>query len=270
MDLNVRNYRIKDEIIINCFDTWSNSMQNLLNDSYKIIEKYRKREKEILELKEKYKREDKIYEIFCLRNEYYGIICDLKEKFYNILLSENKDIICFHASRYTNKEKDRIYKYGLKTSSKYNIFERIENLLKDGYINDEESKFLKENNLLIEQDCGRENQIWVTIGNENISYSTDSGLYSLYNNYGGEIQYFCIENSILGNKLNKLSKPCLIILKLNTKQIEEYSLQGLIDNIFSNINFENSELVGYDLCTKAKNVLIEDIIEINENSRIIF
>ena len=174
MDLEVRKYKNKDEIIINCFDTWTNSLQNLIKENYDTIEKYRRKEKEIFELKEQCKRENKVYNIFDLRNEYYDTICDLKEKFHNILLKENKPLICFHASRYTDKEKDRIYKYGLKTSSKDNLLDRIQNLLNDGYIDEKESEFLKEHHLLIKQDNMRENQLWVTLGNVNISHSVDS------------------------------------------------------------------------------------------------
>lgn len=86
MDLEVRKYKNKDEIIINCFDTWTNSLKKLIKDNYEIIEEYRKKEKEIYELKEQYKRENRIYEIFDLKNEYYDAFCDLKKKFHNILL----------------------------------------------------------------------------------------------------------------------------------------------------------------------------------------
>ena len=106
MNLEVRKYRSKDEIIINCFDTWSNSIKDLIRDNYEIIEKFREKEKEIFDLKEQYKRENKIYKIFDLRNEYYDTLDELKERFYNILLSENKAFICFHASRYTKKERE--------------------------------------------------------------------------------------------------------------------------------------------------------------------
>lgn len=130
MNLEVRKYKVKDEIIINCFDTWSIAMQTLVKDNYKIIDNYRKRNEEICFLREKYKREkykrenniDKIYE---LRNEYYDNYDKLKEKFYEILLSEDMPFICFHASRYTEKEKVRIFKEGLKTSSKDNLYNRI-------------------------------------------------------------------------------------------------------------------------------------------------
>ena len=269
MDLEVRKYKNKDEIIINCFDTWTNSLQNLIRENYDTIEKYRNREKQLYELREQYKRENRIYEIFDLRNEYYNTFCELKEKFLNFLLTENKPLICFHASRYTDKEKDRICKYGLKTSSKGNLLNRIENLLKDGYIDENEARFLKEHNLLIKQDNMRENQLWVTLGNVNISYTIDSGLFNFYNNYGGEIQYFCIENSQLGDKLNKLSKPYLIVLKLNPTQIVEYGLAILVDNIFNRITFEDSQQVEYEFYTTKQNVLVEGIIEIDTNSQII-
>lgn len=269
MDIKPKKYRDKDEIIINCFDTWTNSLKSLINDNYDIIEKYRRKQKEIFELKEQYKLENKIYNILDLRNEYYNTICDLKEKFQNILLKENKPLICFHASRYTDKEKDRILKYGLKTSSKDNLLDRIQNLLNDYYIDEKESEFLKKHHLLINQDNMRENQLWVTLGNVNISYSVDSGLFNFYDNYGGEIQYFCIENSQLGDKLNDLSKPYLIILKLFPTQIVEYGLRILIDNIFNRIKFKNSEEVEGEFFTNEKNVLVEDIIEVDVNSTII-
>ena len=291
MNLEVRKYKNKDEIIINCFDTWTNSLQNLIKDNYDTIEKYRRKEKEIFELKEQYKRENKVYNIFDLRNEYYDTICDLKEKFQSDIIEyaanpelealdfEEYGIKAPHGylfygppgcgKTYTDKEKDRIYKYGLKTSSKDNLLDRIQNLLNDGYIDEKESEFLKEHHLLIKQDNMRENQLWVTLGNVNISYSVDSGLFNFYDNYGGEIQYFCIENSALGDKLNNLSKPYLIVLKLYPTQIVEYGLSILLDNIFNRINFENSEQVEYEFYTDEKNVLIEDMIEIDINSKII-
>ena len=269
MDLRVRNYIKKDEIIINCFDTWPNSLKSLMCENYELINNFRKREKELLSLEERYKHENNTYEIFSLINEFYNTFNELKEKFYNILLSENKPLICFHASRYTNKEKDRIRMYGLKTSSKDNLIDRIENLLKDGYIDEVESQFLKKHNLLIKQDNMRENQLWVTVGNVNIAYCSYSGLFNFYDNYGGEIQYFCIENHSLGEKLKKLSKPYLVVLKLCPTQIVECGLRILVDNIFNRINFENSEQVEYEFFTTEPNVLIEDIIEIDQNSKII-
>lgn len=270
MDLEVRKYKNKDEIIINRFDTWTSSMQKLIKENYDIIEKYRRKENEIFELKERYKRENRNYDIFDFKNEYYDTICKLKKDFLNILLTENKPLICFHASRYTDKEKDGILKFGLKTSSKNNLFDRIQNLLNDGYIDEEESEFLKEHHLIIKQDNMRENQLWVTLGNVNISYNTDSGLFNFYDNYGGEIQYFCIEKSLLGNKLKSLSKPYLAILKLHPMQIVKNKLSDLIDNIFNRIKYNNSEDVDYEFFTTEEIVLIEDIIQIDENSKIIF
>lgn len=270
MDLEVRKYKNKDEIIINCFDTWTSSMQKLIMENYDTIEKYRRKENEIFKLKERYKRENRTYDIFDLKNEYYNTLCELKEDFFNILLTENKPLICFHASRYTDKEKDRILKFGLKTSSKDNLIDRIQNLLNDGYIDEEESEFLKKHHLLIKQDNMRENQLWVTLGNVNISYSVDCGLYNFYDNYGGEIQYFCIENSLLGNKLKSLSKPYLVILKLHPTQIVEHGLCILVDNIFNRIKLNNSEDVDYEFFTTEEIVPIEDIIQIDEDSKIKF
>lgn len=268
MDLEIRKYKNKNEIIINCFDTWTNSMQKLINENYDTIRKYRKREKEIFELKKQYKRENKFCDPFNLNNEYYNNLDKLKKIFLDILLTENKPLICFHASRYTDKEKNRILKFGLTTSSKDNLFNRIQNLLNDGYIDKNEFEFLKKHNLLIKPDNMRENQIWVTLGNVNISYSLDSDLFSIYNNYGGEIQYSCIEKSLLGNKLNSLSKPFLVILKLYPTQIVKYGLSGLVDNIFSNVEFNNSEDVDYEFFTTEGIVPIEDIIQIDGDSKI--
>lgn len=200
MDLEVRKYKNKDEIIINCFDTWTSSMQNLIIKNYDIIEKYRK-------------KENKPYDIFDLKNEYYDDFYELKKEFMDILLTENKPLICFHASRYTDKEKDRILKFGLKISSKDNLFHRIQNLLNDGYIDKEESEFLKKHHLLIKQDNKRENQLWVTLGNVNIS-TNSTGLYEVYNNYGGEILFRCKQNDKLCERLNRVSNPYLVIIAL--------------------------------------------------------
>ena len=46
MDLEIRKYKNKDEIIINCFDTWTSSMQKLIKENYDIIQKYRRKEKD--------------------------------------------------------------------------------------------------------------------------------------------------------------------------------------------------------------------------------
>lgn len=269
MNLEVRKYKVKDEIIINCFDTWSIAMQNLIKDNYKIIDNYRKRNEEMYFLREKYKRENNIDKIYELRNEYYNNYDKLKQKFYEILLSEDKSFICFHASRYTEKEKDRIFKEGLRTSSKDNLYNRIENLLYDGYIDEDEMNFLKEHHLLANKNNMRENQIWVTLGNVNISYSNDSGLMNVYDNYGGEIQYFYIEKFQIGSKLNNLSKPYLVVVKLRPSQIVEYELRNLIYNLFNNVCFENSEKVESEFFTEEENVIVEDIIEVDENSKII-
>ncbi len=266
MDLNIRKYRKKDEIIINCFDTWSDSMKKLISDKYEIIKKFRKRNEEIDDLKRRYKQENKIYDIFDTRNEYNNAFNELKEKFKNILLSENKLFICFHSSRYTEKEKDRIKEDGLKISSKVNLYNRIDNLLKDGYINENECTFLKKHNLLLKPN-NRENQLWVTTGNVDIS-TESTGLYYVYNNYGGEIIYCCKDNESLVKKLNILSKPYLVVLKLRPKQIE-HNLNFLIENIFNRINFDNSEKVEYEFYTNDEPIFIEDIIEVDENSRII-
>ena len=50
-------------------------------ENYEIIEKFRKMERELSELKEQYKRENKIYDTFDLKNEYYNAHKKLKEKF---------------------------------------------------------------------------------------------------------------------------------------------------------------------------------------------
>ena len=269
MDLKVRKYRKNDEIIINCFDTWSKTLKKLVNDNRKLIKKYRKREKQISILTEKYKNENKIYKIPDLKNQFYELYNDLKEKFYNILITENKELICFHASRFTCYEVERIKIEGLKTSSISNLMNRIDNLIRDGFIDESEGDLLRNNHLLMNKNNMRENQIWVTLGNVNISYDINSGLYNFYNNYGGEIQYFRTEKLYLGEKLKKLSKPYLIVLKLRPTQIIKYGLKELVENIFNRIDIENSNQVEYEFFTTEENVPIEDFIEIDENSKII-
>lgn len=262
MDLEVRKYKNKDEIIINCFDTWTSSMQKLIMENYDTIEKYRRKENEIFKLKERYKRE-----IFDLKNEYYNTLCELKEDFLNILLTENKPLICFHASRYTDKEKDRIFKFGLKTSSKNNLFARIQNLLNDGYIDEEESKFLKEHNLLTKQDKTRENQLWVTLGNVNIS-TNSTGLYEVYNNYGGEILFRCKQNEKLCEKLNKVSNPYLVIITLTPDLMNRNHLKCFIDSVFNNIELKNSEKIESEFYVSTEPIPIKDIIQVDESSKI--
>lgn len=56
-------------------------MKSLVIENYEIIEKFRKMERELSELKEQYKRENKIYDTFDLKNEYYNAHKKLKEKF---------------------------------------------------------------------------------------------------------------------------------------------------------------------------------------------
>lgn len=267
MDLEVRKYKNKDEIIINCFDTWTSSMQKLIMENYDTIEKYRRKENENFKLKERYKRENKPYDIFDSKKEYYDALCELKDKFLDILLTENKPLICFHASRYTDEEKDRILKLGLKTSSKHNLFDRIQNLLDDGYIDEEESEFLKKHNLLIKQDNKRENQLWVTLGSVNIS-TNSTGLYEVYNNYGGEILFRCKQNEKLCEKLNKVSNPYLVIITLTPDLITPYHLTSFIDNVFDNIELKNSKKIKSEFYVSTEPIPIKNIIQVDESSKI--
>lgn len=120
-------------------------------------------------------------------------------------MSENKPFICFHASRYTNKEKDRIMVNGLKTSSIENLVERIDMLLKDGYISESELRFLKDHNLLAKVDNKRENQLWVTLGKVDI-FTISIGLHNVYNNLDGEIIYCWKKNIILVEKIKRIEQ----------------------------------------------------------------
>lgn len=79
---------------------------------------------------------------------YYSEIQCLQKKFSEIFYKEEKELLCFHATRLMDYEVEDIKTEGLNYCSEESINNRIDNLFKHNLINNSERNLLQNNNAI--------------------------------------------------------------------------------------------------------------------------
>lgn len=254
MNIELRKYG-EEYLILNNIETWPKEWCDYIKENIEIIEDYFDERK-----KSNY---SSLY-----TNKNYE---DIESKFKEILLNTDCELICYHATRLVDYEVEDIKQNGLATSTEDLINKKIDLLKRNSLINDEERDILKKINLLNkpEQKKIRENKINFCYGKQKINLHKDnnSSLYNFYANYGGEIINFGLlkENKDLQQKLNKLSKPYLIICSIKLCNIED-AVRSWAPELIEYFYKKGCNEINKQFSITSNYSKVLDIIEIDENS----
>lgn len=272
MNVKLDKYKSK-YIILNDFSTWNKSWITLLEENREIMELYIRRDKEI----EKQNRDKGAgYDPLAVNNYYSEIQC-LQKKFSEIFYKEEKELLCFHATRLMDYEVEDIKAEGLNCCSEESINNKINNLFKRSIINDYEHNLLQSNNVIndAEQFRVRKHKLYFIFGYQDIRCSTAnlSALDPFLLNYGGEAIYRYFDRETgnspkkeLLEKLNSLSKPYIVISKFKTQELEERFGDQLFDTIMMKYIENVPNKISNEFYTLKTNVSCLDVIEVDENS----
>lgn len=232
MRIDLRRYLYEDTVILNMADTWPKEWVELLDKNKRLIRNYKYMQTRNNTLQSKaYSYHPYKTEYLNRKNKYYDAYEALKIEFGNLIRKFNKTFLCYHASRYMREEIEDIIANGLNVSTQKSVRYRLNNLLGNDYISLVECKSLYENNLLQTQ-VTRNNLLYFTLGNVDVSYPNSYDLFNLYNNFGGEIIYETIEGTELAKRLNSSSVPCLVIAGIKSDMVDDFNLHKIVDNIF--------------------------------------
>lgn len=256
-------------IVLNDFETWPNEWILFLDKNRIEIEKYLFREKEI-EINKK-----KLDDVTAV-NEYTPTKKKIEAAFSNLFFDEKYEFYCFHATRLMDYEVDNIQREGLENCTEEFIRLKIDNLLNHKFINKTEYELVISSNFLNvkKQKPLRENRLYFIFGNQDIRYVEDnqSVIWTFLSNYGGEVIHRGLEsigNETLISKLNKNSKPYLVICKMKMSILKEQFDYRLFDTFIKPyINKEmdviKNEFYIFDNCVDCV-----DVVELDDSSEII-
>lgn len=272
--MNVKLDKYKDVyIILNDFSTWPKSWTTFLEENRETMELYNRRYKEIEEQK---LDKEKFYEQNIV-NEYSNSMQDIEGKFSDIFYKEEKELLCFHATRLMDYEVENVKTEGLKIFSKDNISNKIDDLYKHNIINESERNLLQINYKTnhVKQIDVTKNRLYFVFGHQDIRCSTDnmSVLHPFLLNYGGEAIFKCFDRELDGspkkellNKLNSLSKPYIVISKTKILQLWERYGEQLFDLIIKHYIENQPNKIYNEFNTSQTNVSCLEIVEVDENS----
>lgn len=267
-NVNFNTY-LNSAIVLNDVETWPREWILFLEKNRKEIEKYIFREKEI-EINKK-KLDDAT-----VVNEYNSTKKKIEAAFSNLFFNERYEFYCFHATRLMNYEADNIQQEGLENCSEEAIRLKIDNLLNHKLINKTEYELIISSNFLnVErQKLLRENRLYFIFGNQDIRYVEDnsSAIWTFLSNYGGEVIHLglaSIGNETLISKLNKNSKPYLVICKMKMSILKEQFEYCLFNTFIKSYFDKKVDKIENEFYVCGNCVDCVDIVELDDSSKII-
>ena len=267
-NVNFNTYLIS-AIVLNDVETWPREWILFLEKNRKELEKYIFREKEI-EINKK-----KLDDVTVV-NEYTSTKKKIEAAFSNLFFNERYEFYCFHATRLMNYEVDNIQREGLKNCSKEAIRLKIENLLNHKLINKTEYELIISSNFLnVErQKLLRENRLYFIFGNQDIRYVevNRSDIWTFLSNYGGEVIHRGLEsigNETLISKLNKNSKPYLVICKMKMSILKEQFEYCLFNTFIKSYFDKKVDKIENEFYICGNCVDCVDIVELDDSSKTI-
>lgn len=259
----ISNYVKSSDFIANIKDSWDCDIMDLISKNKFLITQYKKRETFINNVHAY--RKKRHYKP--LENKYYPDFQLLENQMTSIL--RKKCTICFHSTRYTKEEIERVRKDGLIATNEKSFMCRIKHLLNEKYIT--EKQYHKIITLVLEDNRKdfdeRSNQIWFHFGHEDVSTNA-RGLSELYNSYGGEAFRNSIENTQVFRKLTKKSFPCLVISRVNLGNLDENKLSSLARQILLNYSDKNARKINFEIYFNTKSIPVLDVIVVGEETKI--
>lgn len=231
-----RLFSNEDSFILDCMNTWPETLWNFLDDNIELFKDYFFRKNEIDRLSE----ENPIYRVKIIENKYKNGY-EYAVSTINNILSEYS-IIGFHCTNLTKYERDLILKEGLRPLSKELIDDKLKAVFKQGLMLESEYLYLKDNNLA--DTYGRVNNVFCLHALNRLKDAP--GLADLLNTWGGESIYWNKGDGTI-DSLSKIGEPSIVVLKIPyedacylhnlSKKIIDRFLNELDDNhYFSDID----------------------------------
>lgn len=231
----IDKFKNKGYIFLEDPKTWPKDWISLIEKNRELIINYLDEDAAILEernkLKESGRESENKYDV---ENSFSKKIGRFTKTFKALILSTNQQILCYHATRLMDYEVELIKQNGLKKCSLELRKEKIDNLLEYNIINKYEYEILsnKENNPLVLRPKRLNNTdlIW---GYNTFDINDYEDCAYFLNDYGGEMIDQASFSNELKVKLQKASKPYIIIC------IDKISLFAVKSNKSENEYFEN-------------------------------
>lgn len=271
MDIFINDYLTENTILLNNPSTYPESWIDFLNQAKPILKIYKSTNTKNENKKRLSKLKGSYIDPSSYRNKFYHIYEKKLEIFKELMHATDFSLLCYHATRLTDEEILKVKNEGLSCFDKTTIKNKINFLLKCGYITKIERDNIIHENLLNSENHGlRENMIFFVIGNVDVSYNQlkKSSLYDSFNNYGGEIIYNKFENTDIGRKLKANSSPCIVIFKIKHSLLSKGQISSISEKIFNNYSKKNIIKIEECLHLNNINIPITDVIVVNEKSKI--
>lgn len=209
----IDKFKNKGYIFLEDPKTWPKDWISLIEKNRELIINYLDEDAAILEernkLKESGRESENKYDV---ENSFSKKIGRFTKTFKALILSTNQQILCYHTTRLMDYEVELIKQNGLKKCSLELRKEKIDNLLEHNIINKNEYGILsnRKNNPLIISPMRLNNTDLIWCYNAfAINDYEDCGYF--FNDYGGEMIDQASFSSELKVKLQKASKPYIVV-----------------------------------------------------------
>lgn len=268
----IDKFKNKGYIFLEDPKTWPKDWISLIEKNRELIINYLDEDAAILEernkLKESGRESENKYDV---ENSFSKKIGRFTKTFKALILSTNQQILCYHTTRLMDYEVELIKQNGLKKCSLELRKEKIDNLLEHNIINKNEYGILsnRKNNPLIISPM-RLNNTDLICGYNAFAINDYEDCGYFFNDYGGEMIDQASFSSELKVKLQKASKPYIVVCvdemsffvaksNKNEKEYFENIIKPYITNDeikFLNFQLKNIEslpvydVVQYDLWNK--------------------
>lgn len=198
-------------IIINDIRTWPDDLKQHFKVNYALINSYLEFEREV-DIKA-------IKDIFLRLKKPINPFAREWDSFFNAMESilDKYRIVGFHCSRLTEEEQIDIRANNLQPLSIERTKARLDKLYRNNVLSKEQYEILLHNNVV--EDNGRKGKVYCFLHSSTLL--DERGLERFFRCWGGEALYYNHEESKIAKILHKIGEPCIVVLDLNYRDIQE-------------------------------------------------
>ena len=189
---------------------------------------------------------------------------------YEFFMTNDYNIICWHATRLTEIEIADINKNGINTDDEPNFFERKINNLPSQITFDIKQELLDYVKNIKETQS--EGKVYASYGVLDLENDLRGDKFFL-DNWGGETIYNYYDKGFITNnnsrlsyikqELKKVSFPCVVCSRINLGRLLETNCYFFNDFCYQLKNFDISE-IGGNLCTDKNNYKVIDVLKVKD------
>ena len=252
-------------IVTDLFETWPKWLVDDFEEYSRLSINFFKRDREIFDIQTSNTNNAIDARISPPKNIYKDKFHRFKEDICNKL--RNHRFILFHCTRLIDEEIADIRSNGLELSGQSLVEKKLNYALKNGFLDEETIKEIKENNLAEEHN--RVGQICFfsslyTLRNDK------KGLTPLFCHWGGEMIYFDKRNDFTLNRLREIGQPCVVVVNCNIDvicpSISEYSDGDIIQRMIQHYLIHKGYIKGSekfidrDFHLESQSIVVIDIV----------